>query len=69
MDFFELPIVYIYNYRKHGGIRMKKTQMTKLIDANGTTVVEYTYDTWGKKVTTTGTLAGTLGLFQPFRYR
>ena len=32
-------------------------------------MVEYTYDTWGKKVTTTGTLAGTLGLFQPFRYR
>ena len=28
-----------------------------------------THDTWGKKVTTTGTLAGTLGLFQPFRYR
>ena len=32
-------------------------------------MVEYAYDTWGKKVTTTGTLAGTLGLFQPFRYR
>ena len=32
-------------------------------------MVEYTYDTWGKKVTTTGSLAGTLGLFQPFRYR
>ena len=28
-----------------------------------------TYDTWGKKVSTTGSLAGTLGLFQPFRYR
>jgi RHS repeat-associated protein len=32
-------------------------------------VVEYAYDTWGKKVSTTGSLAGTLGLFQPFRYR
>ena len=32
-------------------------------------MVEYVYDTWGKKVTTTGSLAGTLGLFQPFRYR
>jgi len=32
-------------------------------------VVEYIYNTWGKKVTTTGSLAGTLGLIQPFRYR
>ena len=32
-------------------------------------MVEYAYDTWGKKVNTTGSLAGTLGLFQPFRYR
>ncbi len=32
-------------------------------------MVEYAYDTWGKKVQTTGSLAGTLGLFQPFRYR
>ena len=32
-------------------------------------MVEYTYDTWGKKVQTTGSLAGSLGLIQPFRYR
>ena len=32
-------------------------------------MVEYVYDTWGKKASTTGSLAGTLGLFQPFRYR
>ena len=32
-------------------------------------MVEYVYDTWGKKVQTTGSLATTLGLFQPFRYR
>ena len=50
-------------------LRNAQNDVVKLIDANGTTVVEYTYDTWGKKVTTTGTLAGTLGLFQPFRYR
>ena len=32
-------------------------------------MVEYTYDTWGKEVQTTGSLASTLGLIQPFRYR
>ena len=50
-------------------LRNAQGDIVKLIDANGVSVVEYTYDTWGKKVTTTGTLAGTLGLFQPFRYR
>ncbi len=50
-------------------LRNAQGDIVKLIDTTGTSVVEYTYDTWGKKVTTTGSLAGTLGLFQPFRYR
>ena len=59
---------------KHGDdeyyyLRNAQGDIVKLIDESGVTVVEYTYDTWGKKVTTTGSLAGTLGLFQPFRYR
>ncbi len=39
------------------------------IDKNGKTVVEYTYDTWGKVISVTGSLASTLGQNQPFRYR
>ncbi len=50
-------------------LRNAQGDIVKLIDASGNTVVKYTYNTWGKKVTTTGSLAGTLGLFQPFRYR
>ena len=41
----------------------------KLIDKNKNAVVEYTYDSWGKPVAVTGTLATTLGANQPFRYR
>ena len=41
----------------------------KLIDKTGSTVVEYTYDTWGKLLSTTGSLAETFGTEQPFRYR
>ena len=41
----------------------------KLIDKNKNTVVEYTYDSWGKIIAVTGTLATTLGANQPFRYR
>ena len=32
-------------------------------------MVEYKYDAWGKPLSTTGTLAGTLGKLNPFRYR
>ena len=40
-----------------------------IIDSNGTEVVKYTYDAWGKILSTTGSLAATLGTIQPFRYR
>lgn len=32
-------------------------------------MVEYTYDSWGKLISTTGSLATSLGEDQPFRYR
>ena len=32
-------------------------------------MVKYTYDAWGKVLSTTGSLASTLGTVQPFRYR
>ena len=40
-----------------------------LYDASGKVVVEYTYDAWGKTLTTTGSLAGTIGVKNPYRYR
>ena len=43
--------------------------MVGLVDKNGNTVVSYTYDSWGKPLSTTGSLASTLGADQPFRYR
>ena len=52
---------YYYLYNGQGDV-------VKLIDGNGATQVEYTYDTWGA-CTTTGAMAGTLGLKNPFRYR
>ena len=35
----------------------------------GTPVVSYTYDAWGKLLSTTGTMASTLGAYNPLRYR
>ena len=50
-------------------LRNGQGDIVKLIDGNGTTVVEYTYDSWGKPLSCTGTLATTLGALNPFRYR
>ena len=40
-----------------------------IVDANGTLVVEYKYDAWGKPVSMTGSFSTTLGILNPFRYR
>ncbi len=40
-----------------------------MIDSSGNTVVEYLYDSWGKLIAITGSLANTVGANQPFRYR
>ena len=40
-----------------------------IMDSTGTTVVEYTYDAWGQLLSTTGTLADTIGQKNPLRYR
>ena len=40
-----------------------------ILDSTGNLVVEYKYDAWGKPLSTTGSLADTLGARNPFRYR
>ncbi len=40
-----------------------------LFDNAGTVVVEYTYDAWGNILSTTGSLASTVGEINPYRYR
>ena len=36
---------------------------------NGSPVVQYTYDAWGKVLSITGTMADTIGKYNPLRYR
>ena len=40
-----------------------------IFDENGTLVVRYYYDAWGNIISTTGSMASTLGRDNPFRYR
>ena len=53
-----------YYYLRNG-----QGDIVKILDGSGNTVVEYTYDSWGKPLSCTGTLATTLGVLNPFRYR
>ena len=69
--------VVAVDYSSNGGstfttyyyLRNAQNDVVKLIDGSGNTVVQYTYDSWGKLLSTTGSLAATLGTNQPFRYR
>ena len=58
-----------FNGTEYYYLRNAQGDIVKLIDKNKNAVVEYTYDSRGKPVAVTGTLATTLGANQPFRYR
>ena len=55
----------IYYYYVHNG----QNDVIRLIDGDNNTVVEYAYDSWGRQISCTGSLASTLGNLNPFRYR
>ena len=40
-----------------------------ILDDSGDVIAEYTYDAWGNHISTTGTMASTLGQVNPLRYR
>ena len=54
--------IYTYIHNLQGDV-------VGLLDNAGSLVVEYKYDGWGRLLSTIGTLAGTLGKRNPFRYR
>ena len=50
-------------------IRNIQGDIIGLIDETGAEVVSYTYDTWGKVISITGSLASTVGEKNPYLYR
>ena len=40
-----------------------------ILNSSGQVVVQYTYDAWGNPLSTTGSLASTIGTLNPIRYR
>jgi len=63
------PAIVEYNGTKYGYVHNLQGDIIALINSNGTEVVKYTYDAWGRGLSITGSLASTLGAIQPFRYR
>ena len=63
------PTVVNFNSTKYGYIVNLQGNVLRPIDSTGAEAVKYTYDAWGKVLSTTGSLASTLDTIQPFRYR
>ncbi len=63
------PAAVDYNGDLYYYLRNAQGDITGLVNTSGTQVVAYSYDAWGKLLTTTGTMATTLGVYNPLRYR
>ena len=63
------PIYFTYNNATYYYEKNLQGDIVAILDSSGNTVVEYTYDIWGKSVSITGSLADTVGTINPLRYR
>ena len=63
------PLSVNCNGTEYFYVKNAQGDVTGLVNASGTRVVTYTYDAWGNPLTTTGSLATTLGAQNPLRYR
>ena len=63
------PMSVTYNGAEYFYLKNAQGDVTGLVNSSGTQVVAYTYDAWGNPLTTTGSMADTLGKLNPFRYR
>lgn len=63
------PLSINYNGTTYYYVTNLQGDVIAILNSSGTMVVEYTYDAWGNPLTTTGTMANTLGLHNPLRYR
>ena len=58
-----------YNGTDYFYLKNIQGDVIAIATSSGTVVAEYTYDAWGNPLTTTGSMASTLGAVNPLRYR
>jgi RHS repeat-associated protein len=63
------PAIMQHNGADYAYLHNLQGDVTGLVDMGGALVVQYVYDAWGRPVATGGSMAGTLGHDNPFRYR
>jgi RHS repeat-associated protein len=73
LDFFYDENGNLYGFKEAGAmyyyLRNGQNDIIGILDNTGAQVVSYVYDSWGNPISTTGTLATTIGADNPFRYR
>ena len=63
------PASVTYNGNRYFYLKNAQGDVTGLVNASGTQVVSYTYDTWGAPMSVSGSMSATLGAANPLRYR
>ncbi len=63
------PMAVKYNYEYYYYVTNILGDVLAIVDDYGTEVVTYTYDAWGNHLSTGGSMASTLGAYNPLRYR
>ena len=63
------PMSVTYNGTNYYYATNLQGDVTAILNTSGTAVVQYTYDAWGSPLSITGTMAETLGVVNPLRYR
>lgn len=64
-----MPYGFTYNGTSYFYLLNLQGDVIGIYDGNGDIVVQYTYDSWGKLISITGSLAETIGVKNPLRYR
>ena len=63
------PLSINYNGTTYYYVTNLQGDVVGIVDSSGTLQVSYTYDAWGRLLSTTGNLKDSLGLHNPLRYR
>jgi len=58
-----------YNNTVYYYVTNLQGDIVAILNSSGTAVVQYTYDAWGNTLSIDGTMADTLGVINPIRYR
>jgi len=63
------PYSFNYNNGMYFYVFNAQGDVTGILDLTGNLVVQYSYDSWGRPISVTGSLVSTVGQANPFRYR